>query len=211
MLVLNSNKTKLWWIFVLGILLMLNLQSCSSSKVSHSKSKYSTSNKRSNKAKSRTSGYAVATKKKSENITKEGFKPKSINTTSERQSIVEFALQHNGTKYRSGGKTPETGFDCSGFTNYVFNNKGIQISGPSHQLAHLGHNKPMSQLIPGDLVFFGKDNRISHVAIVAENKDNQIFVVHSTTSSGVKVDNISASDYWSGIFLFGRDILTKSK
>jgi len=66
----------------------------------------------------------------------------------------------------------------------------------------------MKQLLPGDLVFFGDENRISHVAIVAETSDNHIQVVHATTSAGVKMDEITSSEYWSSRFLFGKDIIS---
>ncbi len=213
---LSIKNTKTCFLFLIAIVLTVYLPSCSSTHTVKSKSKYSTLNKRSAKNDRKTSGYAVTTKKttnkrisRAETVNINKKSSARTNVSNDRVSIVEFALQHNGAKYRSGGKSPESGFDCSGFTNYVFNTKGIQINGPSHELAKMGREKPMSQLVPGDLAFFGTNNRISHVAIVADNRDNQIFVVHSTTSAGVKVDNISKSDYWSNIFLFGKDILSE--
>lgn len=209
MFVFGTRKYWSCFYVLVGFFLLFNFTSCTSSKSHTYKSKYSTSKKRNNTSnKSKTSGYVVSTKKKSTNSTYK--KPPSNSgsmVSSERQELVQFAMKFDGTKYKYSGKSPDSGFDCSGFATYVFNNKGVAISGPSHHLAQMGKEKRMSQLMPGDLVFFGKNNKISHVAIVTENRDNQIYVVHATTSSGVKIDNISTSGYWSSLFLFGRDIL----
>lgn len=124
-----------------------------------------------------------------------------------RAEVIETAFDLLGKNYRSGGKRPETGFDCSGFTSFVFSQNGIQLKGPSHDQAKLGKQKKLNQLIPGDLIFFGNANRISHVGIVARNEGNICEVVHSTTSAGVKVDNITQSEYWMTRFLFGVDII----
>jgi len=65
----------------------------------------------------------------------------------------------------------------------------------------------MGQLKEGDLVFFGSKRKVSHVAIVASVEKNKIEVIHSTSSRGVVIDNISNSDYWQKRYLFGRDVL----
>ena len=57
--------------------------------------------------------------------------------------------------------------------------------------------------------FFGNEQRISHVAIVSENLDKKLKVVHATTSAGVKTDVITDYAYWESRFLFGKDILSK--
>jgi cell wall-associated NlpC family hydrolase len=75
-------------------------------------------------------------------------------------------------------------------------------------LAKKGRNKSKEDLGPGDLVFFGDSDRISHVAIVASHNGDSLTVIHATTSAGVKVDNINGSAYWESRFLFGRDILS---
>ena len=189
------------------------LTSCGTTHSKSHHSRYSSAHKRSHSHKKKTSGYLVSTGKGKKASASKIKKEKAsysamLAISSERQEIVNFALKFKGTRYKYSGKSPDSGFDCSGFASYVFKSHGVDISGPSHQLARLGKEKNMSQLMPGDLVFFGKSHKISHVAIVAENKDNQIYVVHATTSAGVKMDNITQSEYWKGIFLFGRDILT---
>jgi cell wall-associated NlpC family hydrolase len=201
-------------VFICGLCFLIFSTSCGTTHSKSHNSRYSSAHKRNQSHKKKTSGYLVSTKKDKKAATSGIRKEKSKLSTStvissERQDIVNFALKFKGTRYKYSGKSPDSGFDCSGFASYVFKSHGVDISGPSHQMARLGKEKNMSQLMPGDLVFFGKSHKISHVAIVAENRDNQIYVVHATTSAGVKMDNITQSEYWKGIFLFGRDILAE--
>jgi cell wall-associated NlpC family hydrolase len=136
-------------------------------------------------------------------------KTKISNISKTRKDIISTAMAYMGTSYRSGGKSPESGFDCSGFAGYVFTQNGIPISGSSDMIAKMGKEKDRSDLQPGDLIFFGNADRISHVAIVSDNEDNQLKVIHATTSSGVKTDLISNYEYWESRYLFAKDILSK--
>ncbi len=135
--------------FVVLFILGLMVTSCSPSSSSRT-SKYSSANKRSkshhNSKENRT--YTAHKKKSSET----GQNSKA-NVSSLRQSIVSSALQYQGTNYRSGGKSPDVGFDCSGFTSFIFTQNGIPISGPSHQIAEMGKEKSKSQLMPEILYF----------------------------------------------------------
>ncbi len=124
-----------------------------------------------------------------------------------RNEIIVTALQYVGRSYRYGGKTPQSGFDCSGFISYVYTEAGIPLSGASHDQAQLGILKSYENLQPGDLVFFGNKDKVSHVSLVLKNEKDQLEVIHCTTSMGVKIDKISNSSYWKGKFLFARDIL----
>ncbi len=193
--------------FVFSILLLLTMMitSCSPSTTSRT-GKYSSANKRA-KTKNSTKEnrpYTYHKTKKSETKSSEKSSSSSL-----REDIVNNALKYEGIKYRSGGKTPDTGFDCSGFTGYIFTQNGIPLSGPSHKLAELGKQKSKKELMPGDLVFFGNEERISHVAIVSDASGDEIKVVHATTSAGVKIDEITGSEYWTSRFLFGRDVISK--
>ena len=184
--------------------LIIFVSSCSPSSNSRRTSRYSSADKRDHT----TSGtseykkYTYTSKKSASNV-------KNLSDVHTRDEIVLTALKHTGRNYQSGGKTPETGFDCSGFTSYIFNQNGIPISGSSDQQAKLGTHKSKDSLLPGDLVFFGNESRISHVGIVASIGDNDFEIVHSTTSAGVKIDNITQSEYWQSRFLFGVDIISK--
>lgn len=166
------------------------MSSCSSSR------KYSQkSSKRSKIERSRST--AKVSKKKSS----------TSKTNSKRKKIVSSAKKYIGKSYTYGGKKPSTGFDCSGFTAHVYKNNGINLSGPSHSQAKQGKRKSMRELQEGDLVFFGKNNKVSHVAIVTDVNQNKLKVIHSTSSRGVVIDDISSSKYWKKRYLFGRDVM----
>jgi cell wall-associated NlpC family hydrolase len=89
----------------------------------------------------------------------------------------------------------------------VYKENGVALSGPSYNQAKQGRKKSMKELKQGDLVFFGSGRKVSHVAIVANVSRNKIEVIHSTSSRGVVVDDISNSKYWKKRYMFGRDVL----
>lgn len=77
--------------------------------------------------------------------------------------ICEEAKAYLGIPYKTAGTSPETGFDCSGFTRYVFAAAGISIPRVSRDQAKAGKAVPVSQMRPGDLVCF--NSPVSHVGI----------------------------------------------
>ncbi len=78
--------------------------------------------------------------------------------------IVATARRYVGVPYRYGGRTPRSGFDCSGFTKYVFGRHGLRLPvGARNQYRHL---RPVRVPRPGDLVFFRtRGSQVSHVGI----------------------------------------------
>ncbi|MFI2855705.1 NlpC/P60 family protein [Paenibacillus sp. JSM ZJ436] len=105
--------------------------------------------------------------------------------------VISVAKQYSGTKYVWGGTSP-SGFDCSGFVQYVFAKQGISLPHSSLGMhKNVGTPVAKSDLQPGDLVFF-ITNKVStsHVGIYIGN--NQFI---SAASSGVKVDSLGSS-YW---------------
>lgn len=75
-------------------------------------------------------------------------------------AVVEYAKQFIGIKYVYGGSTPSTGFDCSGFTAYVYKKFGVNLPHSSSAQSKLGTAVSKANLAPGDLVFYS-----GHVAI----------------------------------------------
>src|SRR5690348_2295982 len=75
-------------------------------------------------------------------------------------AAVRFAERFRGAPYVWAGTTP-AGFDCSGFTRFVYAHFGISLPHSSYAQWALGRHVPRSQLRPGDLVFFG----LGHVGI----------------------------------------------
>lgn len=130
-------------------------------------------------------------------------------TSNFRRNIADYARKYEGTGYKYAGKSPQTGFDCSGFTNYVFKNYGVQLSPSSTEQAKQGRAKPVQEAKPGDLIFFRRSpaEPIFHVALVIANDRTGIHVIHSTTSRGVVRDNITESSYWKPKIDSVRDVL----
>lgn len=112
-----------------------------------------------------------------------------VKATSKGEEIVKLAKKYIGGKYVYGGNNLETGVDCSGFTQQIMKKNGITIERTSRgQYASNGVKVSLSNIKPGDLVFYGKNGvTVDHVAIYAGN--NQI--VHASDSkSGIKMSNL---------------------
>jgi cell wall-associated NlpC family hydrolase len=115
------------------------------------------------------------------------------------EEIIQFAKKFLGTPYHYAGSTP-SGFDCSGFIYYVMGNFGMRLSRSSPGLAEFGKTVKLSELQPGDLMFFkGRSTRtagVGHVAMVVEVKEGVIKFIHSSTSRGVIIDTFNNSGYY---------------
>lgn len=113
--------------------------------------------------------------------------------------LVSYAKKFLGTPYRYAGTTP-SGFDCSGFINYVFGNFGFELTRTSYGLAEFGETVKLSEIQPGDLMFFKGSNpnssQVGHVAMVVEVTPDAIRFIHSSTSRGVIIDNFKTSKYY---------------
>lgn len=124
-----------------------------------------------------------------------------------RQNLVAFAKGFVGTGYAYGQANPEVGFDCSGFVSYVFQNFGIQVSRASAVLAYEGRPVALDAAKTGDIIIFGSGSHIQHVALVVNNTDEGIVCIHSTSSRGVILENVSQSSYWQPRILYARDVI----
>ena len=95
------------------------------------------------------------------------FAALSNTAMSMRDSVVVLARQQIGTKYRFGGTTPKGGFDCSGFVRYVLAALQISLPRTAHQQSAIGATVPKdtTSLRPGDLLTFGKGNKVTHIGI----------------------------------------------
>jgi hypothetical protein len=115
---------------------------------------------------------------------------RDVPASAKARSVLRTGERYMGIPYRWGGDTPREGFDCSGFTRYVFAKHGIAIPRTSRQQATVGHRLPRSwrAVRPGDLVMFANSGgRINHVAIYAGNNR----ILHSTSSGGgVRYDDL---------------------
>ncbi len=126
-----------------------------------------------------------------------------------RQDIVAFAKKFEGTKYKYAGKTPKTGFDCSGFTSYVMDRYNIDLSASSSLQENQGRKIDPDRVTTGDLIFYRRSpgGRVFHVSLVVDNDREGIKVIHAT-SRGVVIDNISTSSYWKPKISTARDVIS---
>jgi cell wall-associated NlpC family hydrolase len=113
-------------------------------------------------------------------------------------AIINYAKTFLGVPYRYGGTTP-SGFDCSGFINFIFGNFGFSLVRTSYGLAELGETVALSDIQPGDLLFFKGSNvnstSVGHVAMVIEVKDGSFKFIHSA-NGGVQITNFNTSRYY---------------
>jgi len=118
------------------------------------------------------------------------------------QALIATALSFRGTPYRNGGSDP-TGFDCSGFTQWVFAQHGIALPREAEQQFKVGEKIKQDDLKPGDLVFFQTESRgASHVGIFVA--DDQF--VHAPSSRGVVRVEYVNSTYWGRRFVGARRV-----
>ncbi len=120
----------------------------------------------------------------------------------EAPPVVSAAAEHLGTPYRFGGDDP-AGFDCSGLTSRVFAEVGVSLPHSARAQFNMGEPVEMSELEPGDLVFFNTRSRgPSHVGIYA---GDGMFIHAPRTGLGVRVDPL-VSSYYSSHFIGARRI-----
>ena len=108
--------------------------------------------------------------------------------------LLDGALDLVGIRYRRGGSSAESGFDCSGFVAHVFReNLGLALPRTSYQISRAGLPVATGDLQPGDLVFFNTlRHAFSHVGIYLG--DNR-FVHAPRPGRAVRVENMS-DGYW---------------
>jgi cell wall-associated NlpC family hydrolase len=124
----------------------------------------------------------------------------SCATCIDAYALTGTALALRGIRYRDGGTDPG-GFDCSGFTQYVFSQHGVVL--PRDVKDQFGIGKPVKpdEIAPGDLIFFSTvAPGASHVAIAIGGDE----FVHAPSSAGVVRVERLASTYWSQRFIGAR-------
>jgi hypothetical protein len=120
--------------------------------------------------------------------------------------LVDSAMNFLGVRYKLGGNTAETGFDCSGFTRYVFENSlGRVLPHRADEQANAPELAKVDKkdLKPGDLVFFDTMRRtFSHVGIyLGDGK----FIHSPRTGESVRIEDINIS-YWARRFTGARRV-----
>lgn len=121
--------------------------------------------------------------------------------------IVAYAKKYLGYKYVYGGSSPKTGFDCSGFTQYVYKHFGYTISRSSVSQATNGTKVDKKDLQPGDLVIYKNHSltRIGHVGIYIGNNK----MIHASEPGvGVTITDIDSKAHkYPQRYVMGRRII----
>lgn len=121
------------------------------------------------------------------------------NYRKERRHVEQRARSQMGTRYTYGGESPRRGFDCSGYTSWIFEGHGTKLPRVSRDQFHLAGKRgniriwKRTKLRAGDLVFFSTGGRrIGHVGMyVGKGR-----FITSTSSSGIRVESVYDPYYW---------------
>lgn len=119
--------------------------------------------------------------------------------------VLIYAMSMIGVKYRYGGNSRDSGFDCSGFVRHVFaTTAAINLPRVASAMSKLGHDVLLEELAPGDLVFYNTlGRRFSHVGIYIGGNN----FVHSP-SVGKSVEVVDMNNrYWKRRFNGARRLL----
>ena len=144
---------------------------------------------------------------KNTTVSQEKEETASVTTPTKGQEIVAYAKKYLGYDYVYGGSSPKTGFDCSGFTSYVYKNFGYSLSRSSVGQASNGVKVSKENLQPGDLVIYKNTSltKIGHVGIyIGDNK-----MIHASEPGvGVIITDIDSKAHnYPQRFVMGRRII----
>ncbi len=110
------------------------------------------------------------------------------------RELTAYARGLIGTPYKYGGRSPQTGFDCSGFVDYVFRHTAhVSLPHNSQKISRHGYPVKWSELHEGDLVFYDTNNSAySHVGIYLGNNR----FIHAPSSGGSVRTEDMREPYW---------------
>ncbi len=114
------------------------------------------------------------------------------------EELIRYAKKFRGIRYKSGGSKP-SGFDCSGFVNYIYKKFQIPVERSSAAMFIKGMSVGIQHVLPGDLIFFSRSSKpgsvISHVGIVVKSEEGKLKFIHSSTTHGVIISDLSEEYY----------------
>lgn len=121
------------------------------------------------------------------------------------ENVSGIALEQLGVRYRRGGSSPRSGFDCSGFVYWVYSKHGVRVPRDSVRQSSAGHKVEKKDLLPGDILIF-------RIPRTPNGRHSAIYVgkgrfIHSPTAgSRVRLENLRDS-YWQKHYLTARRVL----
>lgn len=123
-----------------------------------------------------------------------------ISKTSDRDKLIAYAKEYLGINYKYASNNPKTGFDCSGFVNYVFKHFDIEVPRSSGQFKNIGKTVKPEAFQKGDiLVFYGyKDTKsIGHVGIICEADGMNSKFIHASSGKeyAVTISDLNSKMY----------------
>lgn len=128
-----------------------------------------------------------------------------------KNELVGYARKYLGTRYVGGGKGP-SGFDCSGFTSYIFRNFGYVLNPGSRLQGTQGEEVSINDVEVGDLMFFSGrrgGRTVGHVGMVVDvdRATGNVKFIHASSSQGVVIQNYPDGGYYSKRFLHARRVI----
>ncbi len=118
--------------------------------------------------------------------------------------VVGVAQSLLGTPYAFGGTDPR-GFDCSGFTRYVYQRAGGGLPRSTEEQARVGERVALDEVEQGDLLFFADGSgRLHHVGLVSSGPGEPLLMLHASSSKGVVETAVNESHYWRERLRFAR-------
>lgn len=120
--------------------------------------------------------------------------------------VASYARQFLGIKYVLGGKTPESGFDCAGFTKYVYKNFGVTLGSIASAQNSIGVDVAREDLKVGDLILFQNEEKtkIGHTGVYLGNGE---FIHAANPQRGVVIDNLNTMSYYNTRFVNAKRIV----
>lgn len=117
-------------------------------------------------------------------------------------NVIQYGEKFLGKPYGYRGPS-KWRMDCSGYVSHLFSKFGVSLPHSSGSLSNI--SEPIKDPQPGDLLFFkgrnSRSSRVGHVAIVVENNNGRIVMMHSTNNRGIIKETLNNSEYFSKRYL----------
>ncbi|MCX2583625.1 C40 family peptidase [Pedobacter sp. MR22-3] len=137
--------------------------------------------------------------------------PKSTTATfkdgssTDSESLIDFAKSMLGIRYRYATSNPKIGFDCSGFVSYVFSNFGFKVPRSSREFSGAGTETTLENAKVGDVLIFTGSNskirKIGHVGIVYSIDENGIKFIHASSGKAHSVTITELNGHYRNRFM----------
>lgn len=127
-------------------------------------------------------------------------------------AILHTAFDLEGIRYDWGGTSPSTGFDCSGFIQYIFRQHGIALPRTASEQSQVGRPVSLKDLAPGDLMYFvdtysgQTTDQVTHVALYIGN--GNVIESSSVNNQGVIIiHNLLQNPWYKSRYFGSRDVI----